>query len=57
MNPAQTVNPSSNNVITQQNPISFGATCVARIDNTFLLLVEIEVSVPGENIKQVLIIN
>lgn len=56
MNSTQSANSASNNVIAQQNPVRIGAQCVARIDDTFLLLVEIEVQVPGEDIEQVLII-
>ncbi len=39
------------------DPISIGAACVAELaPNVFVLLVEIEVEVPGEDIEEVLII-
>jgi hypothetical protein len=37
------------------DPISIGATCVARIDNRFFLLIEIEIDVPGTEIEEVII--
>ena len=41
----------------QDDPISIGAACVAELaPNVFVLLVEIEVEVPGEDIEEVLII-
>lgn len=39
------------------NPVTIGATCVAELEpNVFVLLVEIEVEVPGPDIEEVLII-
>lgn len=47
----------ANNVATQNNPITIGAACVAELaPNAFVLLVEIEVQVPGPDIEEVLII-
>ncbi|EPY2308029.1 spore coat protein [Clostridium sporogenes] len=41
----------------KDDPISIGAACVAELaPNVFVLLVEIEVEVPGEDIEEVLII-
>jgi len=41
----------------QNNPVTIGATCVAELEpNVFVLLVEIEVEVPGPDIEEVLII-
>jgi len=41
----------------QNDPVEIGATCVAELEpNVFVLLVEIEVEVPGPDIEQVLII-
>lgn len=43
--------------INQNNPVEIGATCVAELSpNNFVLLVEIEVEVPGDDIEEVLII-
>ncbi|KEJ02033.1 spore coat protein [Clostridium botulinum] len=40
-----------------KDPVTIGATCVAELaPNVFVLLVEVEVEVTGENIQQVLII-
>lgn len=47
----------ANNVTNQNNPITIGAACVAELaPNSFVLLVEIEVQVPGQDIEEVLII-
>ncbi|MBE6068528.1 MAG: spore coat protein [Clostridium lundense] len=41
----------------QSSPVEIGATCVAELaPNVFVLLVEVEVEVPGEDIEEVLII-
>lgn len=43
--------------INQANPVTIGATCVAELEpNVFVLLVEVEVQVPGPDIEEVLII-
>jgi len=43
--------------INQNNPVTIGATCVAELEpNVFVLLVEVEVQVPGPDIEEVLII-
>ncbi|WP_017415916.1 MULTISPECIES: hypothetical protein [Clostridium] len=47
----------ANNLITQNSPVTIGSACVAELENNvFVLLVEIEVQVPGPDIEQVLII-
>ncbi|MBU5437382.1 hypothetical protein KQI42_05135 [Tissierella sp. MSJ-40] len=38
------------------DPISIGATCVARIDDRFFLLIEIEIKIPGRDIQEVIVI-
>lgn len=41
----------------QSSPVEIGAACVAELaPNVFVLLVEVEVEVPGEDIEEVLII-
>ncbi len=41
----------------QQDPVTIGATCVAElVPNVFVLLVEVEVEVLGEDIQEVLVI-
>lgn len=48
----------ANEIINQNTPVEIGATCVAELaPNVFVLLVEIEVQVPGEDIEEVLIIS
>ncbi|ACQ52337.1 spore coat protein [Clostridium botulinum] len=50
-------NSTDNDIRCQNDPVTIGATCVAELaPNVFVLLVEIEVEVPGEDIEQVLII-
>lgn len=47
----------ANETINCSSPVTIGATCVAQLaPAVFVLLVEIEVEVPGEDIEQVLII-
>ncbi|WP_097028431.1 spore coat protein [Clostridium peptidivorans] len=50
-------NPTANDKMCQRSPVGIGATCVAELaPNVFVLLVEVEVEVPGEDIQEVLII-
>ena len=47
----------TNNLVTPNSPVEIGAACVAELaPNVFVLLVEVEVEVPGEDIEEVLII-
>jgi hypothetical protein len=46
-----------NNIMSQNSPVSIGATCVAELaPNVFVLLVEVEVDVLGNEIEEVLVI-
>jgi hypothetical protein len=48
---------TSNNITTQNTSVRIGATCVAELaPNVFVLLVEVEVNVLGDEIEEVLII-
>ncbi|WP_055665717.1 hypothetical protein [Desnuesiella massiliensis] len=47
----------NNSTMCQEDPVTIGAACVAELaPNVFVLLVEVEVDVIGEEIEQVLII-
>ncbi|WP_246582724.1 spore coat protein [Clostridium mobile] len=47
----------TSNMTNCDNPVTIGATCVAQLaPAVFVLLVEIEVEVPGQDIEEVLII-
>lgn len=53
----ESLNQITKNITTQNNPVTIRATCVAQLaPAVFVLLVEIEVEVPGEDIEEVLII-
>jgi hypothetical protein len=56
----ESLNQINNNLMcanTPSNPVTIGATCVAELEpNVFVLLVEVEVQVPGPDIEEVLII-
>ncbi|MEW9079602.1 MULTISPECIES: spore coat protein [Clostridia] len=53
----ESLNQITKNIVTQNGPVTIGATCVAQLAPAdFVLLVEIEVEVPGEAIEEVLII-
>lgn len=48
---------TANNIMSQNSPVELGATCVAELaPNVFVLLVEVEVNVLGEEIEHVLVI-
>ena len=52
-----TPNLNAENLITQNRPVRIGATCVAEIaPNVFVLLVEIEIDVLGQEREEVLVI-
>ncbi|KIN81942.1 hypothetical protein [Clostridium botulinum] len=57
MSVEESQNITDNAIRCQDDPITIGAACVAELaPNVFVLLVEIEVEVTGENIEEVLII-
>lgn len=48
---------NANNIMSQNRPVRIGATCVAELaPNVFVLLVEVEVNVLGDQIEEVLVI-
>lgn len=54
---AESLSQIANNGTMQNNPVTIGSACVAELEsNVFVLLVEIEVQVPGPDIEEVLII-
>ncbi|KGK90097.1 hypothetical protein [Clostridium sp. HMP27] len=54
----ESLNQITNSLVAQNSPVTIGATCIAQLaPAVFVLLVEIEVQVPGEDIEEVLIIS
>ncbi|WP_097028433.1 spore coat protein [Clostridium peptidivorans] len=57
MNTPNSSNLTANDRRCQSSPVEIGATCVAQLaPDVFVLLVEVEVEVPGPDIEEVLII-